>query len=139
MSTGEIAMSPELLALVLSATLTGVIWVPIILNRLREMGIWKALSNPEPDLRPHAEWAYRLGHAHRNAIENLVVFAPLALAVHFQGIGNTLTAAWATAFVAARAAHVVIYTFGIPLLRTIAFFAGFLAQMVFAMRLLGVI
>ena len=127
MSTGEIAMSPELLALVLSATLTGVIWVPIILNRLREMGIWKALSNPEPDLRPHAEWAYRLGHAHRNAIENLVVFAPLALA------------AWATAFVAARAAHVVIYTFGIPLLRTIAFFAGFLAQMVFAMRLLGVI
>lgn len=113
------------------------IWVPIILNRLREMGIWKALINPEPDVRPHADWAYRLAHAHRNAVENLVVFAPLAIAVHVMGAGTALTAAACAIFFFARVAHTVIYAFGIPLLRTIAFAAGFFCQVVLAARLLG--
>ena len=42
-----IQLSPELKYVALSAAFTGLIWVPIILNRLREMGVWKALSNPE--------------------------------------------------------------------------------------------
>ena len=130
-------LSPELKYAALSALFTGLIWVPIILNRLREMGMWKALSNPEPDVRPHADWAYRLGHAHRNAVENLVVFAPLALGVHMLGAGDGLTAAAAMAFFLSRVAHAVIYTFGIPLLRTIAFVVGFSAQLVLALRILG--
>ena len=113
------------------------IWVPIILNRLREMGIWKALINPEPDVRPHADWAYRLAHAHRNAVENHVVFAPLAITVHVMGAGTALTAAACAIFFFARVAHTVIYAFGIPLLRTIAFAAGFFCQVVLAARLLG--
>lgn len=130
-------MKPELYFTILTAAFTGVIWVPIIVNRLAEMGPWKALKNPEPDIRPHADWAYRMGHAHRNAIENLVVFAPLAIAVHILGLGSAITAAAASLFFAARVAHAVIYTFGIPLLRTIAFFIGFLCQGVMAGRLLG--
>lgn len=132
-----IQLSPELKYVALSAALTGLIWVPIILNRLREMGIWKALSNPEPDVRPHANWAYRMAHAHRNAIENLVVFAPLAVSVHVLGAGDTLTATAAAAFFGSRLAHMFIYTFGIPLLRTIAFLVGFWAQAVMALRILG--
>lgn len=130
-------LSPELKYLTLSAALTGVIWIPIIVNRLREMGMWKALKNPEPDVRPHANWAYRMAHAHRNAIENLVVFAPLALAVHVLGLGDALTATAAAVFFASRVAHLVIYTFGVPLLRTIAFVVGFWAQAVFALRILN--
>lgn len=129
--------SPELLYTTLTAVFTGLIWVPIILNRLREMGVWKALTNPEPDVRPHADWAYRLANAHRNAIENLVVFAPLAIAVHVLGLGVPLTAAAAATFLFARIAHAVIYTFGIPLLRTIAFVIGFGCQMVMAGHILG--
>lgn len=132
-----IQLSPELKYVALSAAFTGLIWVPIILNRLREMGIWKALSNPEPDVRPHANWAYRMAHAHRNAIENLVVFAPLAVSVHVLGVGDTLTATAAAAFFASRLAHMFIYAFGIPLLRTIAFLVGFWAQAVMALRILG--
>lgn len=131
------AASPELLYTTLTAAFTGVIWMPIIVNRLAEMGPWKALSNPEPDVRPHANWAYRLAHAHRNAIENLVVFAPLAIMVHVLGLSTPMTAAAAAIFLYARIAHAVIYTFGIPLLRTIAFFIGFLCQMALAARILG--
>lgn len=130
-------LSPELQAVVLSAMWTGVLWIPIIVNRLVEMGPWRALKNPEPDVRPHANWAYRLAAAHRNAIENLVVFAPLAITVHMLGASNALTASAASLFIASRVAHALIYTFGIPLLRTIAFVVGFWAQAVMALRLLG--
>jgi uncharacterized MAPEG superfamily protein len=95
-------LSAELRFLTLTALFTGVLWVPIILNRLGEMGLWKALKNPEPDVRPHAAWAWRLANAHRNAIENLVVFAPLALAVHVLGKGDAATALGAQVFFARR-------------------------------------
>ena len=85
------AISTELFFTSLTAGFTAVIWMPIIVNRLAEMGPWKALSNPEPDVRPHANWAYRMGHAHRNAIENLVVFVPLAIAVHVLGLSSPVT------------------------------------------------
>lgn len=130
-------MAPELVSTAYAAAFTGIIWVPIIVNRLAEMGVWKALSNPEPDLRPRAAWAYRLANAHRNAIENLVVFAPLAIIVAAAGLGDSLTAAACAVYVASRAAHAIIYTLGIPLLRTLAFLAGFGAQAVLALRILG--
>lgn len=133
------AVSPEILYTTLTAAFTGVIWVPVIVNRLAEMGPWKALSNPEPDVRPHANWAYRMAHAHRNAIENLVVFAPLAIMVHVLGLSSPMTAAAAAIFFFARVAHAVIYTFGVPLLRTIAFAVGFFCQMALAGRILGLV
>lgn len=132
-----LALSPELLYTTLTAAFTGLMWMPIIVNRLGEMGLWTALKNPQPDVRPHADWAYRLANAHRNAIENLVVFAPLAIAVHVLGLGTPITAAAASVFLFARIAHAFIYTFGIPLLRTIAFFIGFICQMLMACRVLG--
>ena len=132
-------MTPELFYTTLVTAFTALIWMPIIVNRLLEMSIWKALKNPEPDVRPQAEWAYRLAHAHHNAVENLVVFAPLALIIHVLGLGTKLTATAAALYFAARIAHVVIYTFGIPLLRTIAFVVGFGCQMVLALRILNLV
>lgn len=131
------ALSPELLYTTLTAGFTGLIWVPIIINRLAEMGPWKALSNPEPDVRPHADWAYRMSHAHRNALENLVVFAPLACIVHMLGLNSPMTGAAAAIFFYARVAHAAIYTFGVPLFRTVAFFIGFICQMLLAAHILG--
>lgn len=65
-------LSPELLSTTLAAGFTAVIWIPVVTNRLVEMGLWQALKNPQPDVRPRTDWAYRLAYAHRNAIENLV-------------------------------------------------------------------
>lgn len=129
--------APEVIYTALSAALTGSLWMPIVINRLREIGMWKALKNPEPDARAHADWAFRLAHAHRNAIENLVVFAPLALAVHMLGLSTATTAAAAALFFWSRLAHAVIYTLGIPLLRTVAFVVGFGAQATLFLRLVG--
>lgn len=130
-------LSSELYFTALAALFTGLMWIPIIGNRLAEMGMWKALKNPEPDVRPHADWAYRLANAHRNALENLGVFAPLAIGVHVLGLGAPVTATASLVFFWSRVAHAVIYTAGIPLLRTIAFFIGFLCQMVLGARILG--
>lgn len=132
-------ISTELLATALVAGLTGLIWVPVILNRLAEMGPWTALKNPQPDVRPDADWAYRLANAHRNALENLAIFAPLAIIVHVLQMGDAMTAAASMIFLVSRAAHVVIYAFGIPLLRTIAFFIGFLCQGAMLLRVLGLV
>lgn len=131
--------STELLATTLTASFTGLLWIPIIINRLREMGPWKALKNPEPDVRPAADWAYRLTNAHRNAIENLVVFAPFAIIIHAVGATDGLTALAGWIFVASRIAHAVIYTLGIPFWRTLAFVVGFGCQVAYALRILSVI
>ncbi len=131
------APSPEITYTAFSAALTGLMWIPIITNRLREMGAWKALKNPEPDVRPAADWAYRLANAHRNAIENLVVFAPLAFAVHMLGLSGPVTALACALYFWSRVAHAVIYAFGVPLLRTIAFLIGFGAQVTLFLRLFG--
>jgi uncharacterized MAPEG superfamily protein len=132
-------LSPELTYTALAAALTGGLWMPIIFNRLREMGALNALMNPQPDLRPQADWAYRLANAHRNAIENLVVFAPLAIGVHVSGLGTAATATAAALFFWSRVAHALIYAFGIPVLRTIAFLIGFGAQATLFLRLFGML
>jgi uncharacterized MAPEG superfamily protein len=132
-------LTPELAYMTLTAGLTGILWIPIVANRLREMGLWKALKNPEPDLRPQADWAYRLASAHRNAIENLVVFAPLAIAVHLLEVGTTATETAAGVFFWTRVSHALIYTFGIPLLRTLAFAIGFGCQALLFLRVLGLV
>jgi uncharacterized MAPEG superfamily protein len=129
-------LSSELLYTALTAVFTGLIWIPIVINRLGEIGPWPALKNPKPDTRARADWAYRADHAHRNAIENLVVFAPLAIIIHILGLSTPLTAAAALVFFLSRVAHAIIYILGIPLLRTIAFTIGFFCQMILAWRIL---
>jgi len=132
-------LTPELSYTAMSAGLTGVLWLPIIVNRLREMGPWQALKNPQPDVRPDADWAYRLANAHRNALENLAVFAPLALIVHALGVGSGGTAVASAVFFFSRVAHALIYTLGLPLLRTLAFAAGFGAQVFLLLRIFDMV
>lgn len=132
------ALTAELTYTALAAAFTGLLWTPIVFNRFLEIGVWKALQNPEPDLQPRARWAYRLANAHRNAIENLVVFAPLALAVHIAGLGAPATALACAVFFWSRVAHALVYALGVPVARTLAFLAGFGAQAYLALRLFGV-
>ena len=72
-------MTRELFWLTLTVILTGLLWVPYILNRCQVRGLGGAMANPSRNDKPHAEWATRLMFAHDNAVENLVIFAPLVL------------------------------------------------------------
>ncbi len=133
MSTG---LSTELYWLTLTILLTAVIWIPYIINRLIEDRPIPALMNPQPDLRPKAKWAERLMRAHDNAVENLVVFAPLVLTVQITGISTETTGLACIVYFFARLSHLLLYAFGVPLLRTFAFFIGFLCQMTLAIAVL---
>src|SRR5262249_21671363 len=59
--------------------MTGLLWVPYILDRIMVRGPIGAMANPGPKAKPHSAWAQRLMAAHIDAVENLVVFAPLVL------------------------------------------------------------
>ena len=129
--------SPELTYLVLTAALTGLFWLGYIVNRITEIGLWATLADPKSHGAPQAKWAQRMVLAHGNAVENLVVFAALVLAVQLTQTNNEVTAMAATVFFYARLAHAVIYTMGIPVLRTMAFFVGFVCEAVLFMEFLG--
>ena len=133
------AMTTELYWLIMSCLMTALLFVPYILNRMREHGIGPALWNPQPDTRPKARWAERLMRAHANAVENLVVFAPLVLALQILGISTALTAGASMVYFFVRLVHAILYTFAVPLLRTVAFVIGFGCQMALALTLLHII
>lgn len=129
-------LNSELHWLVATIVLTASLWIPYIINRMYEHGLWAALHNPNHDERPKAAWADRLMWAHTNAVENLVIFAPLVLASYTLDATTPQTASAAAMYFFARFAHALIYTAGIPVLRTLAFLIGFGAQLVFAFAVL---
>ncbi len=129
-------MKPELLYLTLTAALTGLLWVPYVLDRIIVWGLIPAVSYPT---NPPAQsaWAQRMMKAHGNAVENLVVFAALVLAAQDVNISNSATATAAMLYFWARVVHVAAYTFAIPWVRTLAFTVGFLCYMTFAWQILA--
>ena len=121
-------MSQELFWLTLTVGMTGILWVPYMLDRFATRGIMGVLGNPKPDAPPQSAWAERTKAAHYNAMENLAVFAPLVLVLQVLGISTGMTVAAAVIYFWARLVHAVTYAFGIPVIRTLAFLVGFVAQ-----------
>lgn len=111
-------------------------WMPYILNTIMVRGIIDAVGYPEHP-KPLAPWATRMKAAHYNAVENLAVFAALVLIAHALKITNDATVFACATYFWARAVHLVVYTFGIPWLRTVAFFVGFVCQVVLAWQILA--
>jgi len=132
-----IAMSRELMWLTLTVILTGLLWVPYIIDRAMVRGLMGALANPSRNDKPQSPWAQRLYFAHTNAVENLVVFAPLVLILDSMGHSTESTAIACAVYFWARLAHAVIYTLGIVVLRTLAFTVGFLAQAALVLAIFG--
>jgi len=129
-------MKTELLYLVLVTTLTAVIWIPYILDRIAVRGLMDAVGYPE-NPKPQSPWARRMMAAHANAVENLVVFAALVLAAHAAGVSNNATVLACTVYFWARVAHLLAYTFAVPWVRTLAFAVGFGSQVTLAWQLLA--
>ena len=130
-------MSRELMWLTLTVILTGVLWIPYILDRIAVRGLMGAMANPSRNDTPQSPWAQRLYFAHTNAVENLVIFAPLVLILDFQHHSTQSTALACAVYFWARLAHVIVYTLGIPVLRTLAFAAGFAAQVALVVAVFG--
>jgi uncharacterized MAPEG superfamily protein len=132
----ETTMKTELLYLTYVTALTGLLWIPYILDRLAVRGLIDAVGYPE-NPKPQSAWAQRLMKAHTNALENLVVFAALVLAAHAAGVTSAAVATACVVYFWARVLHAAAYTFAIPWVRTLAFAVGFFAQAVIAWQILA--
>ena len=128
-------MKTELLYLALVTALTGILWVPYIIDRIAVRGLLDAVGYPE-NPKPQSAWAQRLMKAHANAVENLVVFASLVLLANALGVTGAAIGASACVYFWARLVHVVAYMFAMPWVRTLSFAVGFLAQACIAWHLL---
>jgi len=132
-------LTPELFWLTCTVILTGLLWIPYILNRMQVRGLFGTLANPSRNDKPHAAWASRLMFAHDNAIENLAIFAPLVLILNAIDYSTKWTVYATAVYFWARVAHLIVYTLGLPVFRTLAFVVGFLAQVVLALAIFKVI
>ena len=128
-------MKTELFYLILATVLTGLLWVPYILDRIATWGLTDTVGYPA-NSKPQSSWAQRLMKAHANAVENLVIFAVLVLAAQAAGVGNSATALASVVYFWARVVHVLAYTFALPWVRTLAFAVGFFAQATIAWQFL---
>ena len=129
-------MTTELYWLTLTALMTALFWLPYVLNRMVMTGLGATIAGTSPNNSALSLWAQRAICAHHNAIENLAIFAPLVLTAHLLGISNPATKAAAAIYFAARLVHFVVYSAGIALARTLAFAAGWAAQIMFVASIL---
>ena len=129
-------MTTDLMMLAWSAALCALLWVPYILARIGAWGLVDTVGYPDspPDV---PVWSARIKKAHANLVENLLPFGVLVLVAHVGGMANESTALDATLFFWSRVAHAIVYTVGIPWLRTVAFFGGFVGQVMIFIAIIG--
>jgi uncharacterized MAPEG superfamily protein len=90
-------MPLELKLLVWSTALTLVQCAIAALGAMQQVGL-PALAGNREGLPAMEGWAGRAERAHRNMLENLVLFASLVLVAHFTGKANCMTALGAQLF-----------------------------------------
>lgn len=127
----------ELYWLTLTALLTSLLWVPYILKHIAEAGVVSALSYQNLDTTPEAAWGKRAKRAHYNAVENLAVFAPLAITVVLIDAGSGTTATACAVYFFARLVHYPMAVFRVPYVRTLTFTISWLALLVLVVAILG--
>jgi len=116
-STREEVMKPELTLLVWAALLTLVQAVIAVQGALMQVGLPTLAGNRDglPEIKG---WGGRAARAHRNMLENLVLFAILVLVAVIAGKTNSATLMGAQIFLGARIVYALVYIAGIPWLRT---------------------
>jgi uncharacterized MAPEG superfamily protein len=131
-------MSTELFYLLLTAILTGVLWVPVVIGYVSSRGLLKPADYIVAPSSPLPEWVNRANRAHMNAVETFAPFAAVVLIAHAVSLSNPVTQVCAAVYFYARAAHAVIHISGFSHLmaRTVVFSVGSTAFVVFAVDLL---
>jgi len=110
-------MKPELTLLVWAALLALVQAVVAVQGALMQVGLPTLAGNRDglPEIKG---WGGRAARAHRNMLENLILFAILVLVAVIAGKTNSATLMGAQIFLGARIVYALVYLAGIPWLRT---------------------
>ena len=110
-------MKPELTWLVLAVLLTFVQMLVAVAGAQLQVGLPTLAANREA-MKEYPGWAGRAQRAHRNMLENVVLFAALVLVAVVAGKTNATTLMGAQIFVWARLVYALVYYAGIPWVRT---------------------
>lgn len=130
-------MTTDLFYLALTAGLAAVLWIPNVVGIVAQHGIISAEDFRSAEEKPLTGWRQRAKRVHLNMTENLAHFAALVVVAHLAGMANETTAIAAQVFFWARLAHAVVFYGGIPYLRTLAFAAGFIAEIFIFVQIIG--
>ena len=129
-------MSLELQLLVCAVALTVIQVVVAILGSITQVGMPPLMGNRE-GLPEFTGWVGRAHRAHRNMLENLVLFAALVLSAHALGLSNTMTVLGAQLFLWGRVAYAVLYIAGVPWARTAAWAASVLGMVMIFLQFIS--
>ncbi len=129
-------MTPDLSLLVWSVVLMFVQRLVAVRGATLQVGVPKLAANRE-DVPAIVGWAGRAQRAHRNMLENLVLFAALVLVTHVAGKANAMTLLGAQLFFWGRLAYAVVYFAGIPWLRTGVWFVSVIGMILIFLQLVG--
>ena len=110
-------MKPELSLLLWAVVLTLVQAVVAVHGALMQVGLAKLAGNRDgmPEI---AGWGGRAARAHRNMLENLVLFAALVLVAVLADKTNATTLLGAQIFLYARIVYALVYIAGLTWVRT---------------------
>ncbi|HKI98964.1 MAG TPA: MAPEG family protein [bacterium] len=128
-------MSTALMYLAWTALITVLMWIPYTLQLIQGQGLMAAVGNRD-NIKPMAPWAERCKRAHKNAVENLVVFAALVLVANATGHMGSAIGMAAMIYFWARVAHYIVYWIGLPWLRTLVWTIGWICLLVIAWQVL---
>ena len=112
-------MTPDLTLLVFAVVLAFVQIVVAAVGANVQVGL-TALAGNRDSLPAITGWGGRAARAHRNMMESLPLFVALVLIAHVAGRVNGTVILGEQLFLWARLAHAIIYTLGLPWLRTVA-------------------
>jgi uncharacterized MAPEG superfamily protein len=127
-------MTAELNYLLWSVALTFILVLIAVNGAMLEVGLPKLAGNREnmPEL---GGWTGRAIRAHRNMLENLVLFAILVLVAQAANVHNNMTLLGAQLFFWGRVAHAIIYIAGIPWARTAAWTVSVIGMILIFLQL----
>lgn len=131
-------MKTELVYLLLTAILTGLLWVPVVVGYVSSRGPLTAEGYRVAPTSPLPPWVNRANRAHQNAVENFAPFAAVVLIAQLAGVSSPTTVACAAVYFFARAAHAVVHIsgFGQFRARTVIFTIAWVAFITYAVIVL---
>lgn len=131
-------MTTELRYLLLTAILTGCLWIPVVVGKVSSRGGLKPIDYKIAPTSALPHWANRANRAHSNALEGLAPFAAVVLIGHAASVSSPACALSAAVYFFARLTHAVLHISGFSKLkaRTVVFTVGWIAFMVFAVEVL---
>ena len=128
-------MKPELMYLTWAVALTVAQMLIAATGSASQYGVMPLFGNRD-GLPALTGWAGRAQRAHRNMLENLVLFAALVLVCVISNKSNSTTLLGAQLFLWGRVAYAVIYLAGIIYLRTLAWLVSIVGLILIFLQLL---